>query len=269
MRLENLTSVVGMDRFDPAYHLGNGSNLLDNNTETKFLHEYAIASFVSAIVLIAISIVGFIGNSLSFYVFTRPCMKISSINFLLSGLAIFDTLMALLGGPVFSVLGVCMPFEHSKICHDVTSYLTVIVYPLAMASQTGSIWVLILITFERFIAVCFPLHARSICTLERAKITLAIICVSAAGYNLVRFREYQIIGIPTEFLNNSNAPDPPGSVFLEPILRNDVYYAKVYIFWLNFLTHLFIPMVSLILMNGFIIYCLKMKSFQVLQKRMR
>ncbi len=43
-------------------------------------------------------------------------------------------------------------------------YLLPTLYPLGMIAQTGSVYLTLCVTVERYVAVCKPLHARAVCT---------------------------------------------------------------------------------------------------------
>ena len=44
---------------------------------------------------------------------------------------------------------------------------------------------------SRYIVVCRPLHAKSICTLRRTRILIVLVCLFALVYNGSRFFEYK------------------------------------------------------------------------------
>ena len=64
-----------------------------------------------------------------------------------------------------------------------------IIYPFALIGQTSSVYVTIAITFERYIAVCLPLRARSLCTYGRARLYILSIVLFSILYNVPRFLE--------------------------------------------------------------------------------
>lgn len=128
------------------------------------------------------------------------------------------------------------------ICNSICSYLTKYVYPLAMMAQTSSIWILIVITVERFIAVYFPLQAKFICTPTITTVALALTILTAVVYNFVRFWEYKL-----EWDANS-------AVYLVELLRKDEEYLRVYVLWLYLITQFIYPFASLVVLNGLIVF---------------
>jgi hypothetical protein len=48
-------------------------------------------------------------------------------------------------------------------------YTTPYIYPLGLTTQTASVYLTVSITVERYIVVCHPLKARSLCTPTRTR----------------------------------------------------------------------------------------------------
>ncbi|XP_026673255.1 thyrotropin-releasing hormone receptor [Ceratina calcarata] len=112
---------------------------------------------------------GSLGNCVSVVVFfgTKLCQYSSSVY--LGALAISDTgflvsvfvvWLNLVGVGLFNQPGFCQFF----------------IYLTTLCSFT-SVWLVVAFTIERFIAVEYPLYRQSICTVARAKITVAILTV--------------------------------------------------------------------------------------------
>ena len=74
--------------------------------------------------------------------------------------------------------------------YDIFPYITpLVVYPIGMIAQTGSVGCTICVTIERYVAVCQPLKARFLCTYGRAKIYVICISIFSILYNIPRFWE--------------------------------------------------------------------------------
>jgi hypothetical protein len=65
-------------------------------------------------------------------------------------------------------------------------YAVPFVYPVALIAQTGSAYLTMAVTMERYIAVCWPLRARSLCTIGRAKTAVGVVTGCAITYNVPR-----------------------------------------------------------------------------------
>ncbi|RWS24014.1 FMRFamide receptor-like protein [Leptotrombidium deliense] len=119
-----------------------------------------------------------------------------------------------------------------------------VVYPLALISQTGSIWTTCLITAERYLAVCNPLRAMTLSTRSRATWALLTLSIGAFLYNIPRFFEIEVAD--------------------DEVIRTDLRMNTVY-FWLYYIClHLIllyiIPLTLLSVMNTKIYFAVRKAS---------
>lgn len=126
-----------------------------NSSQTVSNTIFINFNLVMSITIVFLGIVGFVGNLISILVYTRPYMK-SAVSLLMGALAFYDSLMCLTGMAVFAPPGFYAYFQSRNIL-TVICYLLVFVYPLALSAQTASVWTLVVITVERYIAVTYPL----------------------------------------------------------------------------------------------------------------
>ena len=112
-------------------------------------------------------------------------------------------------------------------------YYVKIVYPMALISQTGSIWTTCLITIERYLAVCHPLMSLTLSTRSRAIWALSILSAAALLFNLPRFAEV----------------DTSGSVIRPTELRKNKIYYYVYYICLNLSLNYILPLSLLSALN--------------------
>ena len=112
-------------------------------------------------------------------------------------------------------------------------YYVKAVYPLALISQTGSIWTTCLITIERYLAVCHPLMSLTLSTRSRAIWALCILSLAAFLFNLPRFAEVDTTG---------------GSIRPSELRRNKIYY-HVYYICLNLSLNYVLPLSLLFALN--------------------
>lgn len=112
-----------------------------------------------------------------------------------------------------------------------------IVYPLALISQTGSIWTTCLITAERYLAVCHPLRSLTLSTRSRAVWALLALSVGAFVYNIPRFAEVEIMeSNGTTYVQRSD-------------LRQNVIYYWLYYILLHLALLYVIPLSLLSVLN--------------------
>ncbi|PIC28068.1 hypothetical protein B9Z55_020106 [Caenorhabditis nigoni] len=150
--------------------------------------------YVSMIYL-PIILVGLIGNGLSLYVYTTPNMRKSTVAFLLYSLSICDIFVLLFALPIYSIAylpiwdNVYDPWSKRRMF---IAFSTKFFYPLCMTAKTASLYIMVVITVERWIAVCRPLQVHIWCTFKNSvRIVTAIITFSII-LNSPKFFEYQI-----------------------------------------------------------------------------
>lgn len=195
------------------------------------------------ILLNSIGVFGIFGNIISMIILSRPQMK-SSINYLLIGLARCDTVliitsMLLFGLPsIYSGTGYLFVYYYR-----IYPLIAPIIYPIGMISQTISVYLTLTVTLERFVAVCHPLRARSLCTCGRARFYVVLIIVFSILYNITRFWEVTV----RECVHNQY------NVLIYRVhpsnLRNNHLYISIYIHWMYLVFMYFIPFSFLAILN--------------------
>jgi len=137
-------------------------------------------------------LVGFVGNALTIAVLRRDWQDGSSAtNWLLRTLAGVDTFYLL----------TCLFIQTFKTAHDLTDwfpdalrpfpYAERYLWPVASISQTVTIWTVLLVTVDRYVAVCRPFDTR-MRTVGRAKKLFVGVVVAALVYNIPPFFERQV-----------------------------------------------------------------------------
>jgi len=139
-------------------------------------------------------LVGFVGNALTIAVLRRDWQDGSSAtNWLLRTLAGVDTFY----------LVACLFVQTFKTAHDLTDwfpdalrpyfpYAERYLWPVASIGQTVTIWTVLLVTVDRYVAVCRPFDTR-MRTVDRAKKLFVGVVVAAVVYNIPRFFERQVV----------------------------------------------------------------------------
>jgi len=118
-----------------------------------------------------------------------------------------------------------------------------VVYPVGLIAQTGSVYLTLTVTLERYVAVCHPLRARSLCTYGRARIYVLLIVVFAVLYNMPRFFEVERMAV-TMAETNATVYTVSASE-----LRNDPLYITIYVNWSYLLVMYFVPFLALAIFN--------------------
>lgn len=187
-------------------------------------------------------VLGIIGNIINLIVLTRKEMK-SSTNCFLIALAVSD--MMLLAMQILPAAISASKFKGMSRTYIITSrYLVVIRYMVSNLFITTTSWLTVAITIERFIAIRFALRARLICTIRRAKITIAAIFIVSFFFHLSKCFEYA---------PNMDITDPRPAK-MQPLAMNKIYDSLMH--GLNIAVAVFIPEVSLFILNSLLIYFL-------------
>lgn len=191
-----------------------------------------------------IGLFGILGNIISMIILSRPQMR-SSINYLLIGLARIDTVLIITSMLLFGLTGI-HPYTGSMFTYHYIVYPHIIpvLYPIAMFAQTASVYLTMTVSLERFVAVCHPLRARSLCTYGRARIYVIGIILFSVVYNLPKMWE---ANVQKEWIDALNVTVycPHQSEF-----RDDPIYRTVYIHWLYLICMYLLPFGMLAVLNA-------------------
>ncbi|XP_065201040.1 FMRFamide receptor isoform X2 [Planococcus citri] len=150
---------------------------------------------------------------------------------------------------ITSVLLFGMPSIYSATGHLFIYYYRVypviapVVFPIGMISQTVSVYLTLIVTLERFVAVCHPLQARSLCTCGRARLYVIVVIIFSVCYNITRFWEVDILECKHILYDVSIYRVYPSK------LRNNTLYIKIYIHWMYLIFMYFIPFGFLSVLN--------------------
>ncbi|VDN58907.1 unnamed protein product [Dracunculus medinensis] len=192
-----------------------------------------------AFIILAIVITGIFGNFISIIIFSRAHMRALPVNILLCALSTVDLALLLLSIPVFVIPGL-EPWLNVSVLYEYYAYMLKFVYPINLIMQTCSIYIMVLITMERWSAVCKPLQVRIWCTAKKSRNAVFIIFLCAILYNIPRFFEYTI-----ETADN-------GNVIYARNLRDPhlyPYYMIGYFTTCYLITHFIVPFGIIIVMN--------------------
>lgn len=124
----------------------------------------------SGILINLIGMVGILGNSLSLIILSRPQMR-SSINYLLIALARCDIILIITSMFLFGFHSI-YPYSYYddaggsmfwfRYTYNVYPRMIKYLFTLAVIAQTANCYLTLLVSLERYVAVCHPLRAVSI-----------------------------------------------------------------------------------------------------------
>ncbi|XP_052751320.1 FMRFamide receptor-like [Galleria mellonella] len=200
---------------------------------------------VHGVLLNAIGAGGLLGNGLSALVLSRPQMR-SSVNCLLVGLAACDTVLILTSILLFGLTAIYpytgrLRYYYYHVCPHITPYA----YPIANAAQTMSVYLTLIVTVERWVAVCHPFRAKALCTSSRARWYVLGTAAFALAYNAPKFFEAEVYtSIDDGELIYCVKPDWE--------FRTEAYVA-IYIHWMYLIVMYIIPFSALAALNACIV----------------
>ncbi|XP_060576130.1 FMRFamide receptor-like [Ruditapes philippinarum] len=219
-----------------------------------------ITYYIEGIVAVVVIILGLIGNFLTVIVLTRPTMH-SSTNIFLTGLAIWD--MIVLCG---TLVLITLPELSKAYFSEVLPYIVVYIYPIALIAQTTTVWITVSFTVERYIAVCHPLRATSMCTTARARVVIAIVSICAVLFNLCRWFEFKII--ETSETTSQNTTIHKTSFSKTDFGESDIFKKIYYLYFYPFVM-LIVPLSLLAILNTFLVHAVKRSRKQQITMNVR
>ncbi|ELT97247.1 hypothetical protein CAPTEDRAFT_24477, partial [Capitella teleta] len=205
-----------------------------------------LSYWIDGIVTNLVVILGLVGNLLTIIILSQRAMR-SSTNYYLCALAVWDSIVLV---STCFLIGLPGANIQSYTNHG-HAYVVSYVYPLALVAQTATIWLTVSFTVERYIAVCHPLKAASMCTISRAKIIIAGVSFGSALYNIPRWFDFR----PRVFLNPSTNQTMV-SIIRTRFSQNPLYL-KVYFSWLYVPMMVIVPLLLLSFLNTFLILAVR------------
>lgn len=126
--------------------------------------EYRVSKWIGTYVPPILLIIGTFGNILSFLILRKSMMRVSTY-FYLAVLALADLLVLYIGLLRLwtgEITGVDIRNSNNWIC-KITIFLS-------YTASDFSVWLIVAVTVERYIAVCHPLKASILCSVQRARV---------------------------------------------------------------------------------------------------
>ena len=71
-------------------------------------------------------------------------------------------------------------------------YCQVYVWPLVHISQMWTVWITVLVAFNRYVAICMPFQAIRVSTMRQARLQVLVSAVGIIVYNIPRFLEHRL-----------------------------------------------------------------------------
>ncbi|XP_076348291.1 FMRFamide receptor-like [Tachypleus tridentatus] len=120
-----------------------------------------------------------------------------------------------------------------------------------MTAQTGSVWTTVLLTVERYVAICYPLKARVLFTYSHTRLYVVGVILFCVSYNIPRFLETEVI---TFVFCSSGAI---GKEARPSDLRNNRVFYKAYYIWTYLVIMYVLPFLTLAILNTFVAFAVR------------
>ena len=139
---------------------------------------------------------GLLGNSLSFAVLHRGKANRKSVStLLLKALAVTDNLFLFFASMAQMFPAMAIYFKLEARLAYLFPYVQGIVWPFTHIAQMETTWMMVMVAANRFVAVCKPLRAQTLCTMTKIHVQMAVMTVAVIAYNVPRFFEYRYIKV--------------------------------------------------------------------------
>ncbi|ELU14312.1 hypothetical protein CAPTEDRAFT_215933 [Capitella teleta] len=236
----------------------NGSKTLGNEGATEA--ECSLFLFITyAVVMGSMCVFGLIGNTLSFMVLQWEKQNYVA-TFLLQVMAVVDNMFLCTTGYTLIYSATTVFLEETN--QYLMPFNTVFIHPLVHISQLSTVWITVLIAFNRYIAICKPFQAPKLCTITRVRLQVFIMFVCIIVYNIPRFLEQQLV-YKIDPVTNQTVPENEGTPLLRDKRYNIIYESLLYCLFV-FLG----PLVILIVLNTCLIRELMRARKRLLERQL-
>ena len=169
---DSVYSVVALEPADTSGGAGagwsngasNASNLTgDDDTYTPLL---LMSDIVGIWITGLCCLLGLAGNILSFIVLLRAHGH-SPMFYVLRAVAISDAIFLLSVFILQTLVNVYSQITVLEWCFVYRGYIQFGIWPVMMMTQMSTVWLTVLVSMERYVAICYPLHSARICTISK------------------------------------------------------------------------------------------------------
>ncbi|CAL1532843.1 unnamed protein product [Lymnaea stagnalis] len=193
LTIRDISSFVNMSVTSPAYSDGvlhNSSTTAGADHVTVMESLQATRFIVQNVLTPVVATVGLLGNILNILVLFQPSMR-TSTNVYLLVLSLADSVF-LLFNFILSVLD-CRKRDLGDSAYHFNPYGRF----LSNYSGNVAVWITVVFTVERYIAVCHPIHGKVWCTVSRAKLASAAVTVLVMANTVPTVFELEIVHTET------------------------------------------------------------------------
>lgn len=237
------------DAITQFYHgVDNGTNLTTlatiPNADVEFCVKFV---FIIGIILIITCLFGILGNTISLIVLGQDKGNPAAL-FLLKSLAVVDTTILILMFALAGLYAGILQKYYAEVLDRARAYIIAYVNPFASITHSLMIWLNVLIAANCYCAICKPLSAKRICTLNKARLSALIVFFIAISFNLPRFFQYKVIPAGGDLQYADYEPTSIGhNTLFGLIYTNITYTLMVFI----------LPLIIISTLSVFMVYTLR------------
>lgn len=182
--IENETAVVTLNpHVTTEYPM---EALVDVSEYVRIGTRYTAAHFALEVVVTGLPcMVGFVGNILALVVLRKEPRKGATV-WLLAALAIADWLLLAYIFQEKVVTNFCRYMDYHQ-CYWKMRKPWPYTWPLGCMAQMSTVWLVVVVTIDRYVAICHPFKAVSWSTVAKAKRAIIVIVVCSVLFNIPRF----------------------------------------------------------------------------------
>ncbi|VDO70652.1 unnamed protein product [Heligmosomoides polygyrus] len=182
---------------------------------------FQVKFFLISVIGSLIGLFGLFGNASTALILTRPSMR-NPNNLFLTALAVFDSCLLI---TAFFIYAMEYIIEYTMAFDLYVAWLTYLRFAFALShiSQTGSVYITVSVTIERYLAVCHPRR--------RFQVTVNPLCPDGKNWQ--------------------------SYILLPSVMAANPLYQQVYALWLTNIVMVFLPFLTLLVLNAYIAYTIR------------
>ena len=141
-----------------------------------------------------VCVLGLVGNCLSICVLRSGRSRRQAVStYLLKALAVSDNVFLATAAAVQMYPAMATMGGHFEHLQRIYPYYQILAWPLAHIVQLVSVWMMVLVAGNRYVAVCRPLHASSLCSRRYVRCQIAAMIAACIVYSIPRFAEFRFV----------------------------------------------------------------------------
>ena len=221
-----------------------GSSGLEDDMAACELFDFAIEGVVMGL----LCALGLCGNALSIICLAKEKSK-TATPFLLMSLEVADSLFLILAA-IVRVFHTNATFTGTFTDRNAWNYIGRVTYPVAMITETATVYLTLLVTFNRYVSVCkLQAQPRNKNYKTSARLQVLGVIVFSCVYNLPRFFEFEI--------KPANAAGKQVIALDDSKLALNKFYNIIYTNCAYFIVMFLFPLVVLLYLNRQLILALR------------